>query len=79
MNTKPLLVKTMSLTELIDVQCEIIKMQSKLINEMAAEISQENIFAEEMSRINALKERIEAQSQLPPLIEVAACKSELHR
>lgn len=69
----------MSLTELIDVQCEIIKMQSKLINEMAMRIRQENIFAEEMSRINALKERIEAQSQLPPLIEVAACKSELHR
>lgn len=79
MNTKPLLVKTMSLTELIDVQCEIIKMQSKLIKNMAIEIGQENIFAEEMSHINALKERIEAQSQLPPLIEVATCKSELHR
>lgn len=63
MNTKPLLVKTMSLTELIDVQCEIIKMQSKLIKNMAIEISQENIFAEEMSRINALKERIEAQNE----------------
>ena len=60
MNTKPLLAKTMSLTELIDVQCEIIKMQSKLIKDMAIEIGQENIFAEEMSRINALKERIEA-------------------
>lgn len=69
----------MSLTELLDVQCEIIKMQSRLIKEMAMRIRQENIFAEEMSRINALKERIEAQSQLPPLIEVAACKSELHR
>lgn len=53
----------MSLTELIDVQCEIIKMQSKLINEMAAEISQENIFVEEMNRIAALKERIEAQDE----------------
>ena len=63
MNTKPLLVKTMSLTELIDVQCEIIKMQSKLINEMAAEISQENIFVEEMNRIAALKERIEAHNE----------------
>ena len=50
----------MTLTEVIDVQCEIIKMQSKLIKEMAAEISQENIFAEEMNRIAALKERIEA-------------------
>lgn len=69
----------MSLTELIDVQCEIIKMQSRLIKEMAMRIRQENIFAEEMSRINALKERIEVQSQLPPLIEVVACKSELHR
>lgn len=53
----------MSLTELIDVQCEIIKMQSKLIKNMAIEIGQENIFAEEMSRINALKERIEAQNE----------------
>lgn len=63
MNTKPLLVKTMSLTELIDVQCEIIKMQSKLIKDMAIEIGQENIFAEEMNRIAALKERIEAQDE----------------
>lgn len=63
MNTKPLLVKTMSLTELIDVQCEIIKMQSKLIKEMAAEISQENIFVEEMNRIAALKRGIEAQDE----------------
>ena len=53
----------MSLTELIDVQCEIITMQSKLINEMAIEISQENIFAEEMKRIDCLKERIEAQDE----------------
>lgn len=52
----------MSLTELIDVQCEIIKMQSKLINEMAIEIGQGNIFAEEMKRIAALK-RIEAQDE----------------
>ena len=49
----------MSMTELIDVQCEIIKMQSKLIKDMDTEIGQENIFAEEMSRINALKERTE--------------------
>lgn len=60
MNTKPLLAKTMPQIEIIDVQCEIIKMQSKLIKDMAIEIGQENIFAEEMSRINALKERIEA-------------------
>lgn len=53
----------MSLTELIDVQCEIIKMQSKLIKDMAIEIGQENIFAEEMNRIAALKERIEAQDE----------------
>lgn len=63
MNTKPLLAKTMSLIELIDAQCEIIKMQSKLIKEMAIEIGMENIFTEEMSRINALKERIEAQDE----------------
>lgn len=63
MNTKPLLVKTMSLTELIDVQCEIIKMQSKLINEMAIEIGQGNIFAEEMKRIDTLKNRIEAHNE----------------
>lgn len=50
----------MSPIEIIDAQCEIIKMRSKLIKEMAAEIGQENIFAEEMSRIAALKERIEA-------------------
>lgn len=63
MNTKPLLAKTMSQIEIIDVQCEIIKMQSELIKEMAMEISQENIFAEKTSRINALKERIEAQDE----------------
>lgn len=53
----------MSLTELIDVQCEIIKMQSKLTKDMAIEIGQENIFAEEMRRIDCLKERIEAQDE----------------
>lgn len=51
----------MSQIEIIDVQCEIIKMQSRLIKEMAMRIRQENIFAEEMSRINELKERIEAK------------------
>lgn len=55
--------KTMSLTELIDVQCEIIKMQSKLIKDMAIEIGQRNIFAKEMERIDCLKERIEAQDE----------------
>lgn len=50
----------MSLIEIIDAQCEIIKMQNKLIGKMAIEIGMENIFTEEMSRINALKERIEA-------------------
>lgn len=63
MNTKPLLAKTMSQIEIIDVQCEIIKMQNKLIGKMAIEIGMENIFTEEMSRINALKERIEAQDE----------------
>lgn len=53
----------MSQIEIIDVQCEIIKMQSKLIKEMSMRIRQENIFAEDMSRINALKERIEAQDE----------------
>ena len=53
----------MNLTEIIDVQCEIIKIQSKLIKKMAIEIGMENIFTEEMSRINALKERIEAQDE----------------
>lgn len=53
----------MSLTELIDVQCEIIKMQSKLINEMAIEIGQGNIFAEETKRIDTLKNRIEAHNE----------------
>lgn len=60
MNTKTLQAKTMSQIEIIDVQCEIIKMQSKLINEMAIEIGQGNIFAEEIKRIAALKRRIEA-------------------
>jgi hypothetical protein len=50
----------MSQIEIIDVQCEIIKMQSELVKKMYAEIGQRNAFVEEMSRINALKERIEA-------------------
>ena len=60
MNTRLSWAKTMSLIEIIDAQC---KMQSKLIKEMAIEIGMENIFTEEMSRINALKERIEAQDE----------------
>lgn len=63
MSIKKLQAKTMSQIEIIDVQCEIIKIQSKLIKEMAIEIGMENIFTEEMSRINALKERIEAQDE----------------
>lgn len=63
MNIKLSQTKTMSLIEIIDAQCEIIKMQSKIIKEMAIEIGMENIFTEEMSRINALKERIEAQDE----------------
>ena len=53
----------MSLIEIIDAQCEIIKMQSKIIKEMAIEIGMENIFTEEMSRINALKRRIKPQDE----------------
>lgn len=53
----------MSPIEIIDAQCEIIKMQSKLVKDMAIEIGQENIFAEEMRRIGCLKERIEAQDE----------------
>lgn len=53
----------MSLIEIIDAQCEIIKTQSKLIKKMAIEIGMGNIFTEEMRRINALKERIEAQDE----------------
>lgn len=53
----------MSQIEIIDAQCEIIKMQSKLIKDMAIEIGQRNIFTEEMKRITALKERIEAQNE----------------
>lgn len=63
----------MSLTELIDVQCEIIKMQSKLIKDMAIEIGQENIFAEEMSHINALKERTEKQMETNSLKRSEKC------
>ena len=53
----------MSPTELIDVQCEIITMQSDLIKRMAFEIGQRNIFVEEMKRIDYLKERIDAQDE----------------
>lgn len=53
----------MSQIEIIDVQCEIIKMQSNLIKRMAIELGQKNIFAEEMSHINALKEIIEAHNE----------------
>lgn len=63
MSIKKLQAKTMSQIEIIDVQCEIIKMQNKLIGKMAIEIGMENIFTEEMSRINALKERIEAHNE----------------
>lgn len=53
----------MPLIEIIDVQCEIIKIQSKLIKDMAIEIDQKNIFEEEMERINRLKEKIKAQNE----------------
>lgn len=47
----------MNLTEIVDVQCEIIKMQSELVKKMCAEIGQQNAFAEEIKRIEALKEK----------------------
>lgn len=49
--------------EIIDVQCEIIKMQSNLIKRMAFEIGHRSIFAKEMECIDCLKERIEAQDE----------------
>lgn len=52
---------TMNLTELIDVQCEIIKMQSELIKKMCDEIGQQNAFAEEIKRIETLKRKVGAQ------------------
>ena len=48
-------------TEIIDVQCEIIKMQSELVKKMCAEIGQQNAFAEEIKRIEALKRKVGAQ------------------
>ena len=48
----------MNLTELIDVQCEIIKMQSELVKKMYDEIGQQNAFAEEIKRIEALKRKV---------------------
>ena len=51
----------MNLTEIIDVQCEIIKMQSELVKKMCAEIGQQNAFAEEMKQIEALKRKAGAQ------------------
>lgn len=53
----------MNLTEIIDVQCEIIKMQSELVKKMYVEIGQQNAFAEEMNRIAALKRRIKSQDE----------------
>lgn len=63
MSLKKSRVLTMNLTEIVDVQCEIIKIQSKLIKDMAIEIDQKNIFEEEMERINRLKEKIKAQNE----------------
>ena len=54
-------VLTMNLTEIVDVQCEIIKMQSELVKKMCAEIGQQNAFTEEMKQIEALKRKVGAQ------------------
>lgn len=54
-------VPTMNLTEIVDVQCEIIKAQSELVKKMSAEIGQQNAFAEEIKRIEALKRKVGAQ------------------
>lgn len=51
----------MNLTEIVDVQCEIIKMQSELVKKMCTEIGQQNAFAEEIKQIEALKRKVEAQ------------------
>lgn len=52
---------TMNLTEIVDVQCEIIKAQSELVKKMCNEIGQQNAFAEEIKRIEALKRKVWAQ------------------
>lgn len=52
---------TMNPTEIVDVQCEIIKMQSELVKKMCAEIGQQNAFSEELKRIEALKRKVGAQ------------------
>ena len=54
-------VLTMNLTEIVDVQCEIIKMQGELVKKMCAEIGQQNAFAEELKRIEALRRKVGAQ------------------
>ena len=41
----------------------IVLVQNKLIGKRTIEIGMENIFTEEMGRINALKKRIEAQDE----------------
>lgn len=51
----------MNLTEIIDVQCEIIKMQSELVKKMYVEIGQQNAFVEELKRIETLKKKVGAQ------------------
>ena len=51
----------MNLTEIVEGQGEIIKMQSELVKKMCAEIGQQNAFAEEIKRIEALKRKVEAQ------------------
>ena len=61
MSSKKSRVLTMDLTEIVDVQCEIIKMQSELVKKMCTEIGQQNAFAEEIKRIEVLKRKVEAQ------------------
>ena len=61
MSSKKSRVPTMNLTEIIDVQCEIIKMQSELVKKMYIEIGQQNAFVEEIKRIEVLKRKVGAQ------------------
>lgn len=61
MSSKKSRVPIMNLTEIVDVQCKIIKAQSELVKKMCAEIGQQNAFAEEIKRIEALKRKVRAQ------------------
>ena len=51
----------MSPIEIIDVQCEIIRLQSELIGKLAQHAGQIDALGEELLRSNELKRRIEAK------------------